>query len=184
MRPPFASSLATTISNSIALREGESLYAIVDGCVDFDFAATTNRNLSQPNRMLFKGAAAESMGEVAPYFIAVDIKSDFLLHWSQRLGKNVGVLFVSSGKVRDTFRHMREIFIVESESGQQYFFRYYDPRVLRTYLPTCKGKVATDFFGPITACFAEAESTLSLEKFYLADGLVQRTVIPLDGPLA
>lgn len=183
MRPRCAKDIADAIGNSIVLQGGESLYAIVDGCIDFDFAATTNRNLGQPNRMLFRGAAAESMAEVAPYFVAVDMNSNFLLNWAERVGRNVGVLFVSAGKVRDTFRHLREIFLVESESGQEYFFRYYDPRVLRTYLPTCKGKAATDFFGPVTAYFAEAETTSSIEKFCLADGAVRRTVIPFDSQI-
>lgn len=53
--------------------------------------------------------------------------------------------------------HLRKIFIVNDEEGNEYSFRYYDPRVLRTYLPTCTGEEAKEFFGPIQRILVEAE---------------------------
>ncbi|MCF6281484.1 MAG: DUF4123 domain-containing protein [Candidatus Polarisedimenticolaceae bacterium] len=41
-------------------------------------------------------------------------------------------------------------------------FRFYDPRVLRLYLPTCTGNEAKQFFGPIPQIIVEAENSTCL----------------------
>ena len=45
--------------------------------------------------------------------------------------------------------------MVQDEGGQEYFFRYYDPRVLRKYLPTCTPEEVRSFFGPVRSFIAE-----------------------------
>ena len=44
-------------------------------------------------------------------------------------------------------------------------FRFYDPRVLRVYLPTCTGDEAEEFFGPVPEILAESEDGGSLLSY-------------------
>jgi len=44
-------------------------------------------------------------------------------------------------------QHFRRFITVHDESGKPLLFRYYDPRVLRTFLPTCNAKELAEIFG-------------------------------------
>jgi hypothetical protein len=65
---------------------------------------------------------------------------------------------------------LRHFLIVHTSDGKAYYFRYYDPRVLRPYLPTCTAGELTEFFGPIQTWIAEGEDPGALLRFNLADG--------------
>jgi hypothetical protein len=66
---------------------------------------------------------------------------------------------------------------VRSQSGQRMIFRYYDPRVLRVYLPTCWPAELETFFGPVSAYLAEGEDGREIIEFRNAgNGLVQSAV--------
>ena len=48
--------------------------------------------------------------------------------------------------------------MVELEGkSQKVLFRFYDPRVLRVFLPGCTPKESAQFFGPIKRYFFEGE---------------------------
>lgn len=52
-------------------------------------------------------------------------------------------------------RHFRRFLRVTDEQGQPLMFRYYDPRVLRVYLPTCTAEELALVFGPVSAYLIE-----------------------------
>ncbi len=55
-------------------------------------------------------------------------------------------------------RHLRRFLLVEDdETGERFFFRFYDPRTLRVFLPTCTPRQREDFFGEVACWFAEGE---------------------------
>lgn len=157
-------SVAMAIRSSICLKAAERLYVILDACQASDLVDVARSQFKQPVRMLFKGAAAscEEIESVAPYFIPVDLETEFLEHWSEFWGRNAGILFVSAAEPRVIFRHLRKIFVVQDEQGQEYFFRFYDPRVLRVYLPTCTPEELTEFFGPVERFVLEGDDPNSL----------------------
>jgi hypothetical protein len=43
------------------------------------------------------------------------------------------------------------------ESGERVYFRYYDPRVLRRFLPTCSPRQEEEIFGDIGTFLVEGE---------------------------
>jgi hypothetical protein len=130
----------------------------VDAAQDKELAFEARDRFKLPIRMLFQGEAAEYMGDVAPYIVPIDPASEYLECWVQRWGKNAGILLTTFADPETLFRHLREIFVVKDEEGQEYFFRYYDPRVLRVFLPTCSPLELGDFFGPISVLVAEGPS--------------------------
>jgi hypothetical protein len=113
------------------------------------------------------------MRESAPYLIPIPLDSQYLESWTDHWGKNVGIFLTSSATPDRLLRHLREIFVVKDEGGQEYFFRFYDPRVLRVFLPTCTLQEAKEFFGPIGVILSEAEAAEAILKFSLGRESVQ-----------
>jgi hypothetical protein len=71
--------------------------------------------------------------------------------------------------------HFRRFLRVVDEQGRRMLFRYYDPRVLRVYLPTCTAEEAATFFGPVLAFHTEGESPQTLLTFQReGDGVATR----------
>jgi hypothetical protein len=160
-----AASLAAALRAHLDLQPGESLYGVVDAAQDVDFALDAERRFGLPMRMLFKGEAAQYMREVAPYLIPIPLDSEYLDAWAKRWGRNVGILLTSAADPNTVLRHLREIFVVKDEAGQEYFFRFYDPRVLRPYLPVCTAEEIRQFLGPIRVLLVEGSETGSLLRF-------------------
>ena len=53
--------------------------------------------------------------------------------------------------------HFRKFLLVTTEPDKEFFFRFYDPRVLRIFLPTCDVKQLREFFGPVEKFICEDE---------------------------
>jgi hypothetical protein len=170
-----ASPLAEVLRKQIALQPGERLYGIVDAAQEKDLAFEARDRFNLPIRMLFQGEAAQYATEIAPYLIPIDPASEYLESWARRWGKNAGILLTTAADPGKLFRHLREIFVVKGEEGQEYFFRYYDPRVLRTFLPTCTPQEAAEFFGPISLFLVEADEPDFAVPFTMTEkGIQQR----------
>jgi hypothetical protein len=99
---------------------------------------------------LFSGTAKEQYWQVAPYLFQVD--SD-LLDWTvAKLWKEPwGIFALSKSKFEDLRLHFKKFLLVQLPDGKVWYFRYYDPRILKTYLPVCQPWELQKFFGPIRA---------------------------------
>jgi hypothetical protein len=59
------------------------------------------------------------------------------------------------------------------------YFRFYDPRVLRSFLPTCTEPECAEFFGPIGRFVMEAEQPGALWSFTRVPRGLQRDAVRL-----
>ena len=97
------------------------------------------------------------------------------LFLTEGLGNHWGILAVSPADLRTLRMHFRKFLSVWDPDGKPLYFRFYDPRVLRIYLPTCNGAELRTLFGPVTAYYAETEAPGKLLRFTLGpDGLGQQ----------
>jgi hypothetical protein len=105
---------------------------------------------------LFRGSAEEEFESVAPYLVAVDSS---VFDWiSATFGQEPWGVFIHSGSDLAALRtHFRKFLTVKSPEGDDWYFRYYDPRVLEPFLESCTTEELDDFFGPV-------------ERFGLSDG--------------
>jgi hypothetical protein len=62
-------------------------------------------------------------------------------------------------------RHLRRFLKVRDEDGRELLFRFYDPRVLRVYLPTCRQDELAQVFGPVASYVTEGPDGESLIDF-------------------
>jgi hypothetical protein len=72
---------------------------------------------------------------------------------------------VTEAPFEELRKHLRRFLIVNGEDGEELYFRFYDPRVFRAFLPACVTEEKTSFFGPVTDFLAESQGSGDLERF-------------------
>jgi len=96
---------------------------------------------------LYKGQAAETYKAYAPYFVklARDAHVTTAL-LTQGWGQSTGYFFGSLANEGSIHTHLRKFLFATLPSGKRAYFRFYDPRVIRVFLPNCKQPQLDDFF--------------------------------------
>ena len=153
----------------------QQLYGVLDGAsIPNLLSLLSEHQLS--GVCLLPGELDPELAQAAPYLAQLDAQSPFAeLFLSQGLGKHWGILALSSADLRTLRMHFRQLLSVWDPDGKPLFFRYYDPRVLRIYLPTCNSGELRTLFGPVSAYYLEAETAGKLLRFTLGpDGLGQQ----------
>lgn len=132
-------------------------WAILDGARDERIVPAVDRSY-QDKACLFAGNISPQLKAVAPYLVRFDRGeelSDYVLE--KGWGNAWGVFFSSSGSLETLRKHFRKFLRVTDEAGRRLLFRYYDPRVLSIYLPTCNNEELTTIFSPLERFVVEAE---------------------------
>lgn len=144
---------------------GEHLYALLDAARD-DRVLELLRESEERYQSLYEGQQGEDLANFAPYLVELPKDSPLLdTLIKEGWGKSWGVYLTSAKQLEEVRKHFRHFLIVQTEDARELYFRFYDPRVLRTFLPTCKGEEANEFFGPIRQMLAEQEDRFGLLRF-------------------
>ena len=117
---------------------------------------------------LYKGRAEETLSAIAPYLFRVDAPT---LDWiaGDLWGEPWGFFALADQSLDDLRRHFRRFLTVEAPDGDSWYFRFYDPRVLVKYLPTCTVAEVTAFFGPARALAVTDPETYGVRVLALGD---------------
>ena len=106
-------------------------------------------------RCLYSGKLPRELELVAPHLVELFPSSRLTARWiDEGWGQAWGVML----KIDDASNlrhHLRKFLKVRDQQGRSLIFRYYDPRVLRIYLPTCWQDELKTLFGPISAYVIE-----------------------------
>jgi len=128
---------------------------------------------------LYAGNVPRELERVAPHIVEM-LPGHRLLHqlvdegWGRSWG--VYVRIEDSTLLR---HHLRKFLKVRDQRGRSLLFRYYDPRVLRSYLPTCTPDELAQVFGPISHWLLEDAGGESLIEFGRdRAGALARRVLP------
>lgn len=137
--------------------EDESLYMILDGASVPDLLP----QLSQAREewaCLYRGELEPDLAVTAPYLAKLRRESPFT-DWilQEGWGNHWGVFVVSQAGLEALRRHLRHFLRVRDHTNQILYFRYYDPRVLRVYLPTCNRQEIKTVYGPVRRFLVEDE---------------------------
>jgi hypothetical protein len=159
-----------SVSRRLFADEEASVFAVLD-------AASASGLLDklyglQPEfECLYRGEIEPDMAYVAPYLVKLDADSEFA-KWTinQGWGRHWGIFATSAEDFRALRRHLRMFLVVYDRAGRPLRFRYYDPRVLRTYLPTCTASELSAIFGPVTSFVAEGGDPETMLRFTVDSG--------------
>jgi hypothetical protein len=115
---------------------------------------------------LYDGPEGAKLDDVAPHLVELPAKSplrETLIreHW----GKAMFSLLSAPIDFKLLRRHLRHFLMVEDEQKRSLYFRFYDPRVLRVFLPTCLPEEVKAFFGPIQSFLIEGEKPATAWRF-------------------
>jgi hypothetical protein len=118
----------------------------------------TAKELNPRFDSLYRGRSEESLSSVAPYLFTLDKETEFRKwYFDKGWGDSWGVLVYSSEDLKTLVKHFRQFLMVKTEDGEELYFRFYDPRVLRVFLPTCDSRQLKEFFGPVDYFICEDE---------------------------
>jgi len=159
------------------LEQSQPLYAILD-------AARSTRVLEllsaakEPFQCLYTGESAVALATCAPYLVRLPAKSRLLRNlvregWSQ----SWGVYLTCEASLAELRKHLRHFLMVKTEAGEDLYFRFYDPRVLRVFLPKSTAQQVGEFFGPIREYFLEGPEPGSLLGATLSEPIFRRRSI-------
>jgi hypothetical protein len=153
------------------LSAGTPLYAVLDAAREPEGPLAAHK-AGLRVQSLYEGKLGDMLKSVAPHLIDFGVKSSFRDWWFGRWGKSVGILVETPASLSEVRKHFRTLTIVRGEDRSRYYFRFYDPRVLRAFLPACSAEEAARFFGPITAIHCEGSGDDEVLTFTRgADGI-------------
>ena len=141
------------------------LYCIIDAAQDklihkmitlsaVDYCCLYKKGLHFPGERL-----TEELASAAPYLLMISPDDPFLvslLSWGW--GRSWGIFLFSERSIHAVHEHCSGNLLTLTEEGQVLQFRYYDPRILRVYLPTCTVDELSVVFGPVAAYLTEDEN--------------------------
>jgi hypothetical protein len=136
--------------------EAQSVYGVLDGA-SVPGLLERLAGAKEEYACLYRGELGQDLAEAAPYLIKLRRQSP-LTEWmlSEGWGQHWGIFASSPLGLEALRRHFRGFLRVKNPQGKILYFRYYDPRVLRAYLPTCNRAETRTVFGPVTRYLVEA----------------------------
>jgi hypothetical protein len=164
--------------------ETRNVYAVLDGAQNAELLDWLYAHDAPQFHCLFAGAIAPDIAEVAPYVVALDHGSRFATELVEgNWVPNFGVFLVSDAGLESVWRHLRQLTLVYGPDLESLYFRFYDPRVLRTFLPTCNSTQLEEFFGCVNFFFSEGDSGAGSHVWSRVDGqLVEERIGDVQNP--
>lgn len=145
----------------------DHVFTILDGASVPDLPKVL-RSFKVEHICLYRGAVAPDMAEVAPYLCSLKRDSLFLKYLlSEGWGMHWGMFGTSDADLQALAVHFGRFLKICDDSGKELYFRFYDPRVWRTFLPTCSAEELQQFFGPVLAYFVEDNEPKTVTRLML-----------------
>jgi len=159
---------STTLQERLlALLRGEfqPLFALLDASRD-PMILKLLLESKEEYQTLYQGAQGEKLVHFAPYLVRLSQQSPLLEKLVRNgWGKSWGMFLTCDKPLQEVRSHFRHFLMVKTETGKDLYFRFYDPRVLRVFLPTCTSEDTRHFFGPTKSILMEDEEPEKLLQF-------------------
>jgi RimJ/RimL family protein N-acetyltransferase len=136
---------------------GPQVHLLLDGARDPEAVAMVRFGKLEYS-CLFSGRLTPRLQAAAPYLVHLAAGSPLSRQLLERVwGRSGGILTVARADVtlEQQRLHFKKFLRVQDEAGRVLQFRFYDPRVLRIYLPTCTADELQCFFGPVSRIVME-----------------------------
>lgn len=159
--------------------ENLNIYAILDGA---SIPELQHRlyEMQPPQVCLYRGELDADLAEVAPYLVQLSCGTRFT-SWllGECWGRHWGVFVNSPFSLVEMRKHFRRFLTVHDEAGNPMIFRFYDPRVLAKFLPTCEAEELTEVFAKVKHLYAESSAGENLVKMEISDEQLKQTHVAI-----
>ncbi len=174
---PYTDKILDHLWSYTAEQPDLKFYAILDGARSQKIYpalkeySVKHKCLFLSHQLLFGGRLPHVLAMAAPYLVELR-PGDLFTKWvvSRGWGNSWGIFLASNTTFSILARHFRRFLMVKTEEGQKFYFRYYDPRVLRTYLPTCSKTELKFLFEEVRMFIAEEEGGKRIIEYYSKRG--------------
>ncbi|HBA86853.1 MAG TPA: DUF4123 domain-containing protein [Geobacter sp.] len=162
--------------------EPTTVFAILDGAMVPGLPAHLN-SFSPEYICLYRGPLEPDMAQVAPYLALLDRNAAFT-DWvlTNGWGRRWGIFGTTKAGLPELRKHFRKFVQVSDASGKVYYFRFYDPAVLRNYLPKCSVEELKELFGPVQWYWMEEVEPRNGRRFLLVDNALREDRISIVQP--
>jgi hypothetical protein len=174
--------LPEKIKQTLTPPEGQRLYAVLDGA---SVPGLLDKFKDHPKEhfSLIPGRMEPDLAAAAPYVVEL-IPGGKLMDWlvEEGWGKHWGLFVHCKREPLPVRSHFRMLFQVRDPEGKNMYFRFYDPRVMRLYLPTCTAEELATVFGPVSGYLLEGQDPKALLKLSLQKGALRKDEVKVTGP--
>lgn len=166
-----------TLVRKTLLNGYTQLYGVLDGVMVPDLPNRLYKG-QVPSYCLLTGDLPADMVYAAPYLVYLSPDSKFA-DWvfQEAFGKHWGIFVQSPRSMIEMRRHFKALMQTYDERGNPMKFRFYDPRVLSKFLPTCNGGELKTIFGEVQAFYIESEKDDELIRYKLEGSKLVTTAI-------
>ncbi len=182
MSPAVQIQLEAVISAPPPASDPRDIYAVLDGAMVKQLPDYLD-DRDPPFACLFRGETDPLVLTRAPYLVRLT-PGDEIFSWilQEGWGRNWGMFAAvpPDTDFDEVLDHFRQFVQVRLPDGRLVFFRFYDPRVQRLFLPSCDGAQAAQLFKVPTMWSCESEDGGALLIYSVKDGVVATTRVGLD----
>lgn len=142
-----------------ALAAEPDLYAVLDAARDERVLVLLRESIDE-QASLYEGPQGHVLDDVAPWLVRFAPGSRLLRALIEEgWGSGWGVYLTAPMGLREVRRHLRHFLMVLDETtDQRVYFRFYDPSVLREFLPIATERQRAQLFGELGGFVTEGES--------------------------
>ena len=166
--------MSPTVALSYLFKDGLTTYAVVAGAQAPELPQRLHAS-GLEFVCLYRGEIPDDLAQVAPYLVALK-REDKFTEWilERGWGHSWGIFARADSAIglSEIRKHFRKFLLVEFPDRKPRYFRYYDPRVLTSYLPTCNQEEVRVMLGPLADYIAESFEPGIATRYSAARGLL------------
>ncbi|MET0357765.1 MAG: DUF4123 domain-containing protein [Cellvibrio sp.] len=128
--------------------ESQWLYMLIDAAHDARIFPALEKSWHTRACLFSEDQVSSAIKSAAPFLVKIKKIDEFMV-WCMQEGFNKHwMIFFTSPEIHvsEIKLHFKRFSQAYGPDGKQYFFRYYDPRVLPIFLAAAGGRDRTDFF--------------------------------------
>jgi len=166
--------MKTMLTDYLFSFPGHHAYIVADGAALPGLGEAISKN-NPEFCCLYSGSINEEMAAVAPYLIKAQEGSallDWLLdNWGQNFG--IAAIIPEQLSFDEVKKHFHSLLMIKHPEGRALYFRYYDPRVLRRFLPMSTPEQMPLLFDQIKLFVMEGEEPTLVTRYWIEGDQVQ-----------
>jgi hypothetical protein len=174
---PLYSPEALALEKHLFETPNHHAYAIVDGAAVPELLPMI-AGYSISYRCLFQGELTPQLAASSPYLIKLQSFTN-VTEWlmsAQGTHQQIFALLPDALEFEAVYKHFRTFLRVRDPNNKMLYFRFYDPRVLTKFLPSCTPEQLQTLFGPVKAYLAE-NSAIHIQQYWVEDQRIKHQPI-------
>jgi Domain of unknown function (DUF4123) len=155
------------------------LYAIVDAAGNSEALDYLYEQDTLSFDCLFPGDIEPEIFEVAPFLIDLEAQEETLEWLLKSWGQSWFVFLHSPNSLEQLQIHLRQFTQVRTPDEEVVWFRFYDPRVMRTAIPLLTSNQAEAFFEGVETFLCESSAPNSLARITFEGSETLVSLVPI-----